>query len=124
MSSSSLDLFESSRFSNSLILSSLKSLIEKGQKLSKTQKRISIGAAVFVTLSYFFFKKISTPPKKIRHIPSVNYAQMMKAYITGEPLNKIVKRIVSPVINPKGLYLVIMLHAFFLGKQKCFVFFQ
>ncbi len=106
--SNTLGLLESSRSSNSLILSSLKLVIEKSQGLSKTQKRISIGAAVLATITYFFYKRISTPPKQLKHIPSVNYVQMMKAYFTGEPLNEIVKRIVNPVLNSKGLYLVIL----------------
>lgn len=101
-----IELWDSPRLSNSFIVSSLKILIEKGQGLSKTQKRFSIGAAVFATVSYFFYKKISTPPKHLRHIPSVNYVQMMKAYFTGEPLPNIIKRVVNPVVNSKGLYLV------------------
>jgi hypothetical protein len=94
------------KLSNSLILGAIQALIQRGRGLSKTQKTVSIGAAVLATLSYFFFKKISTPPKSLRHIPSVNYVRMMKAYFTGEPLMNITKRIVYPVINSKGVYLV------------------
>lgn len=103
--SGSIDFWDSPRLSNSFIISSLKAIIGKGQGLSKTQKRISIGAAVFATVSYFLYKRISTPPKHLRHIPHVNYFQMMKAFFTGESLPDIIQRVVNPVVNSRGLYL-------------------
>lgn len=109
MENSKNTIYKATETSNSFILAAVLAMIERGRGSSKKQKAVSIGTTILITSLYFFYKRVSTAPKHLRHIPSVNYLQMMKEYCTGEPLMKITKRIVNPVINSKGVYLVICL---------------
>jgi len=94
--------------SNSLVLSAVRAITSKSSNLSRSQKIISISAAIVATLTYVLFKKTTTPPKRLKHIPHVGYIKMMMAFLTAKPLLEISKTCVDPVIASSsiGLYLV------------------
>ncbi|KAG1114134.1 hypothetical protein G6F42_014272 [Rhizopus arrhizus] len=93
--------------SNSLVLSAVRAITSKSSNLSRSQKIISISAAIVATLTYVLFKKTTTPPKRLKHIPHVGYIKMMMAFLTAKPLLEISKTCVDPVIASSsiGLYL-------------------
>ncbi|KAK4520166.1 Nitrogen permease regulator 3 [Mucor velutinosus] len=93
--------------SNSIVLSAVKAVTSKANNLSRTQKVISISAALVATLTYVLFKKTTTPPKRLKHIPHVDYVKMMMALLTGKPMMDINKTCIDPVIAKSsiGLYL-------------------
>lgn len=93
--------------SGSVIYSFFEIALIKASRLTRLQKCISIGSAIFLSFSYLKYKKISTPPKRLQHIPSVNYVRIMRAFLEGTPLMEINKSVIDPVINSKGLYLVL-----------------
>ncbi|GAN02680.1 cytochrome P450 [Mucor ambiguus] len=93
--------------SNSIVLSAVKAVASKSSNLSRSQKVVSISAALVATLTYVLFKKTTTPPKRLQHIPHVGYVKMLVAFFTGKPLMDITKTCIDPVIanSSLGLYL-------------------
>ncbi|CEP19504.1 hypothetical protein [Parasitella parasitica] len=92
---------------NSIILSTLKTIAKKSNNLSRPQKILSITTAIFATLTFILFKKTTSPPKRLKHIPSVSYVGMMLGYLKAQPLMEITKKYIDPVIakSPDGLYM-------------------
>lgn len=97
--------------SNSVILSTAKTIANNLSNSSRSQKIISISAAILATFTYVLFKNATSPPKKLKHIPNASYVKMVMAYYTAEPLMEITKKYIDPILtkSTNGLYLVIYL---------------
>lgn len=94
--------------SNSVIVSTVRTLANKSNNLSRSQKLISISTAILATFTYVLFKNVTSPPERLKHIPNASYVKMMMAYFTAEPLMEITKKYIDPVLakSTNGLYLV------------------
>lgn len=94
--------------SSSIIVSAVKDIVSKSHNVSRVHKVISISAAVAATFAFVLFKRTTTPPKRLRHIPHVGYVKMMMAFLAGKPMMDISKTCIDPVIasSTLGLYLV------------------
>ncbi|CAO3614209.1 unnamed protein product [Mucor fragilis] len=93
--------------SSSIIVSAVKDIVSKSHNVSRVHKVISISAAVAATFTFVLFKRTTTPPKRLRHIPHVGYVKMMMAFLAGKPMMDISKTCIDPVIasSTLGLYL-------------------
>lgn len=75
--------------------------------MNSRQQKISISAAVALVAFYTVYKVV-TPPKKLRHIPSMGFFSYLNAFLRGKQLHEISKNVVLPhAVNvDNGVYLV------------------
>lgn len=79
--------------------------ILKNAGLTKKLSWFAITATAF--FFYQLYKKISQPPRQLRHIPYLNYFQMMNVLMRREPISQYSRRLVEPLLSiSQGLYTV------------------
>lgn len=75
--------------------------------VARKNKALSIGAAVALTMMYIAYTAIR-PPRNLRHIPSANNIKLIKAFLSGAPINEIASKITIPAALKfnHGIYVV------------------
>lgn len=63
------------------------SIVSVSSEQKKTIQVISIGAAIFFTLSYSFYDRYLLPPRNIRHLPRWKYSDFIKNSILKKKEN-------------------------------------
>lgn len=90
----------------------IKNLLAESKNLSLANVNLTKKLSWFaVTITTFFFyrlyKNISRPPRKLRHIPYLNYFQMISVLMRREPISQYSRRLVEPILSlSEGLYTV------------------
>lgn len=76
--------------------------------VARRNKTLSIGAAVALTVVYMAYSTVTRPPKHLRHIPSANNIKLLKAYLSGWPINDIATKITIPAAlqSDRNIYVV------------------
>lgn len=86
-----------SRVYEAQILPLLSKLSEsQAHAVVRKNKALSIGAAVILTMVYVAYSRVAKPPKKLRHIPTANNIKLLRAYLSGWPINEISSKITIP----------------------------
>lgn len=78
-------------------------------RLTKKNKKIAISTAVALSLIYFIRDRVLKPPKRLRHIPYITHASVIKSLIIGETHWDRANRVRLPIVDApgtSGLYLV------------------
>lgn len=83
-------------------------LIENARLLIRHRKNLSwLAVTVTAVFIYRMYKRISQPPRQLRHIPFLNYFQMMNVLMRREPISQYSRRLVEPILSKaEGLYTV------------------
>lgn len=82
--------------------------IESTKLFFRHKKNLSWAAATIIAVSiYRTYIRISRPPRQLRHIPFLNYFQMMNVLMRREPIYQYSRRLVEPILSKaQGLYTV------------------
>lgn len=70
------------------------------KRKSDKSTKITIGAAVALVLFYSVYDKVAKPPRKLRHIPYVNFFSYFKMMLKGEPFGVISRKLTIPLLKP------------------------
>lgn len=71
-------------------------------------RAISITAVVLLAVVYRVYRKITVPPKSLRHIPTIDNIRLLRDIFAGKPIGVFAEEVTIPAgLNaPNGLYLV------------------
>lgn len=69
---------------------------------------ISLGTAALLTVAYSFYRKITSPPKHMRHLPYIGSYHFIKDVFTNELYETYSKRRIMPLLEQgsNGFYMV------------------
>jgi hypothetical protein len=76
--------------------------------LAKTSKgqRVTIGAAVGLTVLYVLYDRASKPPRNLRHIPYINSFTSNRRFIIDKwPTKKLSQELAMPLLRHSPMYL-------------------
>ncbi|KAI8336744.1 cytochrome P450 [Chlamydoabsidia padenii] len=73
---------------------------------SSKAERVTIGVAVGLVLMYVMYNRTAKPPKKLRHIPYINYFTSTRRYIIDKwPTYKLSQELNMPMLRHSPMYL-------------------
>ncbi|KAI9306770.1 cytochrome P450 [Cunninghamella echinulata] len=71
------------------------------KKKADKNTTVTIGAAVALVVLYSIYDKVAKPPRKLRHLPYINFFSYYKLLMRGEPYSTISKQLTIPLLNSK-----------------------
>lgn len=83
-------------------------LIENTKLFVRHKNNLSwVAVTLTAVFLYRTYRKVSRPPRELRHIPFLNYFQMMNVLMRREPISQYSRRLVEPILSKaQGLYTV------------------
>lgn len=87
-------------------METIQALVDQvSQRLASPKSRntvVSIGAALSLILLYLAADRAVRPPRKLRHIPYMNYIQFMKMALQRKPTGEISRTLAVPLMEGYG----------------------
>ncbi|CAO3618725.1 unnamed protein product [Cunninghamella echinulata] len=71
------------------------------KKKADKNTTVTIGAAVALVVLYSIYDKVAKPPRKLRHLPYVNFFSYYKMLMRGDSFSTISKQLSIPLLNSK-----------------------
>lgn len=71
-------------------------------------RALSVSAAVVLAAFYLLYRKVTIPPKSLRHLPTADNIRLLREILAGKPLGVYADHVTIPagVKAPNGIYTV------------------